>query len=305
VRKPPAADANSFYFGDGHDGVLNTKGDVNLQTYQDGPMVVKMYKSVTINAGHKVTTSMRNRGVLIYSQGDCVIDGELSMTKRGAKFDPTESVPSTGLKIGFPTSIANGGTDTLQASTMAGAGSEAMAAVKNHPSHGLGKLFIINRFGANGAPGNEKDSHGSVGGSGSNVRLNLMSGGGGGGATGYHGIHGVHLASGAQGTAFSGGAGAGGTRDSGSSLTAVKQYGTKYPAEKFGGAGGGGSGGGNWASGGGAGNPGGKFSAGGTYKKTSKWRRWYRGPCHLDLRWQLFRERKDYCNGRKGRRRAR
>ena len=77
ILQPPPADANAFYFGDGSDGVLKTNGNVNFAAAKDGPMIVKMFKSVTINAGHRVTTSQRNRGLMIYSQGDCTINGEV------------------------------------------------------------------------------------------------------------------------------------------------------------------------------------------------------------------------------------
>ena len=71
---------------------------------------------------------------------------QLTMTKRGANFDPSKSVDSSGLKITFPTAIQNGGEDSLQKPTLKGAGSEAMEAIANHPGKGIGKMFIINRF---------------------------------------------------------------------------------------------------------------------------------------------------------------
>ena len=68
------------------------------------------------------------------------------MTKRGAKYDPSKTVSSSGLKLGFPTPLNEGGDDTLTASNLGGAGAAAEAAATKHPKSGQGKLFIINRY---------------------------------------------------------------------------------------------------------------------------------------------------------------
>ena len=71
---------------------------------------------------------------------------QLTMTKRGAKFDPSDTVSSSGLKLGFPTPLNEGGDDNLKASDLGGAGSAAVAAASKHPKTGQGKLFLINRY---------------------------------------------------------------------------------------------------------------------------------------------------------------
>ncbi len=48
----------------------------------DGDMVIKEYTSMTINSGDTVTVDQPCRGLFIYVQGDCTIDGTLSMTAK-------------------------------------------------------------------------------------------------------------------------------------------------------------------------------------------------------------------------------
>ena len=45
----------------------------------DGDMVVKQYTSMTIDAGDTVTVDAPCRGLFILVQGDCTINGTLSM----------------------------------------------------------------------------------------------------------------------------------------------------------------------------------------------------------------------------------
>ncbi|MGC5328873.1 hypothetical protein [Brevibacillus sp. SYSU BS000544] len=70
------------YFGTGADGVLNTTGNVTLPSTLDGTRVVKHYSSITINAGHVLTVSNRCKGLLLYSQGDVIINGSIDMSSK-------------------------------------------------------------------------------------------------------------------------------------------------------------------------------------------------------------------------------
>ena len=86
----------------------------------DGDYVVKEYTSMIIDAGDTVTVDQPCRGLMILVQGDCTINGTLSMKQRGAKANPTASggsdsntVDSNGLRLPFLTSS---GSDTLTAS---------------------------------------------------------------------------------------------------------------------------------------------------------------------------------------------
>lgn len=73
------------WFGTGADGNLNTTASVTFATTLDGEVLVKNYKSLTVNAGHTMTVSTRCRGLLIYVGGDCTINGTVTMTAKGAK----------------------------------------------------------------------------------------------------------------------------------------------------------------------------------------------------------------------------
>ena len=65
------------FWGNGSDGALTTSGNISFGSVQDGDVVVKQFTNFTINAGHTVTTSNRCRGLVIYVNGDCTINGTL------------------------------------------------------------------------------------------------------------------------------------------------------------------------------------------------------------------------------------
>ena len=77
----------------------------------DGDMVVKQYSSMTINNGDTITTDQPCRGLMILVQGNCTINGTLSMTGRGGYSNPTtnggsdsNTVDANGLRMPFATS---------------------------------------------------------------------------------------------------------------------------------------------------------------------------------------------------------
>lgn len=75
----------STYFGEGTDGDLITTGNVSFSSTLDGPTVYKHFNNLVINEGHVVTVANRCKGMVIYCDGDCTINGTLSMTARGCK----------------------------------------------------------------------------------------------------------------------------------------------------------------------------------------------------------------------------
>lgn len=184
----------------------------------DGDMVVKNYTTLTVGAGNTLTTEQACRGLFIYVQGDCTINGTLSMTARGAAVDPTVAgasdnlaVNSTGLRYGVS---YTGGTDSLTMSTSEfnGCGTNIKSAIANVLS-GSGtnyKVVSIPRTGAAATataadPTLYRDgNNGANGQTGSGGSGQAAPAGGGGGTAGYGGA----------GTCFSGGAGGGGTRSS-------------------------------------------------------------------------------------------
>lgn len=81
-------------FGDGSDGVLNTTSNVIIPVaQQDVTTVIKNYKSLTINAGHTMSLASRCRGLIIYVDGDVVINGTIDVTGKSAFVNPNSVEP--------------------------------------------------------------------------------------------------------------------------------------------------------------------------------------------------------------------
>ena len=240
----------------------------------DGDMWVGNFTGLTIDASVTFTTDQPCRGMLLYVDGDCVINGALSMIARGGLSDPTTSggsdssaVSSTGLRLAMFTAS---GTDTLAAADFAGCGNGPVAAVANQGAvSGNGTIFTISKVGAAGgasravtADGSQHTFDGNAGSAGTTGGVTLSTGGGGTGAFWLSGVYSVSLTIGAGGTggAFSGGAGSGAAGNysmgGGQTVAAGGDYGGAgsnaigYTYNNFRGA-----------SGGGAGNPGGTKTA--------------------------------------------
>lgn len=255
------------YFGEGTDGDVVISADTSLAATQDGDMVVKHYKSLTINAGKTLTTAARCRGLLVYVRGDCVINGKLSMTGRGCKANPADAavtantpvapgcghaVPADGITI---RRLAAGVTDTdTDEDLLWGCGAAAAAAETKQPRvTGNGRVIRIPRVGGAGAPATAVEYNGT-GPTGGTAANGSGGGGGGGGSVGCNG------GAGAAGTCFSGG-GAGGGSTRGSSNHDLQTGGA---AAAYGGAGGAADGyDSTTPCTGGAGNPGGAGDQGG------------------------------------------
>lgn len=221
------------YFGNASDGSLITTGN-NTFTVQnkngsyDGDMVVKQYSSLTVNAGHTITPDQPCRGMFIYVDGDCVVNGKISMTARGAAADPTTSgasdssaVQTAGLRYGIK---MTGGTDALSMAggvTFSGCGNAAKNAVANQVS-GDGSNYTIHTVprtanngsnrpsvSGNGTKENPADIRGGNAASGS-----YACGGGGAGGQAYESGDGRGGAGG-NSTCFTGGSGGGGAAGGG------------------------------------------------------------------------------------------
>lgn len=238
------------YFGNGLDGIVTISSNTSLVVPNkngsyDGDMVVMNYQSLTINNGVTLTTDQPCRGLLIYVDGNCTVNGILSMKQRGALANPTVNgasdlnpVSSDGLRFPFRTSS---GTTSLSSSNILlnGCGNLARSSIENHPSlFSNGTVITISRTGAAGGGSNSSGNNGSTG----------QSGGGGGGQSlqgqAPQGVGG----NGAAGTCFSGGSGGGG---------GGWDNGAGGPGTLYGGRGGDGNGAGgcNFHTGGGSGNP--------------------------------------------------
>ena len=247
------------YFGDGSDGAFTSAGTHNQSvsntngTY-DADMYIGQYTSFNLQSGHTFSTNQACRGMLLYVQGDCTINGTIDMTARGASADPTNTaswgsagsdgntVGANGLQIGL---IKSGSTQTFtnDGSGFNGCGTEARNAVANQSNiSGNGKIYTVSRQGAGGGSGNHGNNS-RAGNNGSNGGSTNSTGGGGSGAT--SGSSANNAGNGSYGSCWSGGSGGAGTHST---------TGPTMHALEWGGRGGYGDFGGNS---GGAGNPGG------------------------------------------------
>lgn len=70
------------YFGDGSDGVLNVTSNTTLPSSKDR-VIVKYYRSITVNSGITLTVSNPCAGMILYSLGDVIINGKISVSQKG------------------------------------------------------------------------------------------------------------------------------------------------------------------------------------------------------------------------------
>ena len=258
------------YYGDGSDGAVTTSGNVtytvaNKNGSYDGDMYVANYTALTVSAGHTITVDQPCRGLFIYVDGDCTVNGAISMTKMGGLSDPTASggsdsntVGASGLQLGLITpsgssSLTNDGTG------FNGAGNAVRTATANQDDISSdGTIFTISKAGATGGAqvscgGSCASNSGNVGSAGTTGGVTLSAGGGGSGGcyTECGWADTSRGGAGGQGGAFSSGSGGGG------SYSKFYSNATGGAGGNYGGAGGNGVGIDGNAASGGAGNPGG------------------------------------------------
>lgn len=217
-------DADLNYWGDESDGAFDSAGsDVDFASTTDGPVVVKNFTSFQIDATDLVTVLNRCKGLVIYCTGNAVIDGELSMTGKGANADPTtlNAIAATGIRLAR---FKTGETDTLAGSDVGGVGADGVGAAwiaaeaQQDGISGNGKIYVIEREGGAGAvyPGLTGTQGGLPGGT--------VTNGTGGGGTGsvFQTVSGASEAGdGAEGNCYAGGPGGGSAAASGTNLSAT------------------------------------------------------------------------------------
>ena len=239
---PLSAETDKFY----EITVANKDGDY------DGDMALKQYSGLTIDSGYVLTTDQPCAGLMVLVDGNCTINGALSMTARGANRNPT-GVASGGIDL--PVKPASGGlSESLSGGAVFdGCGTAVEALEGNFPNSGSGTMLNIPKVGMPSASTNDSSVTGWNKHNGDDADNYTVSSSWGSrptdcGKTGEGGAgpgKGSGLNCGA-GTCFSGGSAAGGSYQ-GQSLT----------ANSWGGAGTDGQNSGDWSCGGGAGNPGG------------------------------------------------
>lgn len=266
------------YFGDGSDGALNTTGNVtytvpNKNGSYDGDYVVKQYTSLTVNSGHTITTDQPCKGLMLLVNGDCVIDGAVSMRYRGAANNPDNTTNADGLQL--PVLTADG-TATLAAADFAGCGSDITTILSNQGAiSGNGHIIRLPKRGASGGLGHvggtSTNGAGSAGANGQSTLANsiytvtLGGGGGGGKYSDTNTCGGSDAGRGGNGggaTCFSGGTGGGGKMSGTNPSDSVADDGDNNGGQ--GGKGGNGHCGGVHTVTGGCGNPGGTDQYGST-----------------------------------------
>ena len=231
----------------------------------DGDYVIKHYTTLTVSSGNTLTTDQPCKGMFIYVQGDCTINGTISMRGRGAAANPDSYLNSAGIK--YPVLHAST-TATLSAADFTGCGTAITTAVANQPGpSGNGKIINIPKRGNSGgaaiSAGISSQNSGNTGSAasvsdGSTVTVYLAGGGSGGEYSDNNSCNGnttVVTGRGGNATAFSGGCGGGGKMSGVGVSNANATDGSDNGGE--GGHGGNGHCGGPHLTAGGVGNPGG------------------------------------------------
>ena len=115
------------YFGTGADGNVTISADTELGTTEDGDILVKNYGNLTIDATKTLTVDNRCRGLVLFVDGNLVVNGTISMTARGCHANPADSgitgdtpvAPGDGSAVGASgvrfTFLTASDTDTLSA----------------------------------------------------------------------------------------------------------------------------------------------------------------------------------------------
>ena len=226
-----------------------------IPSVQDGPTVAQRYRNLTINAGVTLTTQYRCCGLVLIVDGDLTVNGTISMTARGAHFQPNgghriknELLPAKDVvyEIDIPATADEIAAFLLREKRRYHSLDELPAIVRPtlycRGPHGNvytpADMGVVPSIGGAGGAGvsNGAGTAGTAG-------LGRRCGGGGAGGRRADGYSGYFSGSGSAGTCYSGGSGGGG-----SNQTSNGSAGAGY-----GGAGGAGA----VSCGGGSGNPGG------------------------------------------------
>jgi len=277
------------YYGNGSDGAAVISSDTQLTVLNkngsyDGDYVLRQYTSLTINSGATLTTDQPCKGLFIYVEGNCTINGTLSMRARGAASNPDSVLGANGIR--YPVRTAAGNSATLAASEFSGCGSAIVTAVANQPGGSGRRIIQIPKRTSNGGASvsgslsfNQSGNAGTAGTNSGTDTLVLSPGGGGGGGVYSDGnscnsnSSGIVSGRGGNATAFSGGTGGGGKMSGTGVGGSVASQGSDDGGE--GGEGGNGHCGGVHVTTGGVGNPGGwdQFGSSSQSGYTQTWQR--------------------------------
>ena len=185
----------------------STNFTVGNSSSYDGDMVVKNFESLTINNGVTVSSSNPCKGMLIFVQGNCTINGTLTCHPSQGSF--------TGLPSSLTYPVITSGGSSLSNGDFTGMGATAPGVltsyVNQYISGKTGVTFTLNRQGSNdntaetGPGGYPGFASGCCFGQGAASRESGTAFGGGGGVGGSCGCHGTNPG---QATRTQGGTGA-------------------------------------------------------------------------------------------------
>ena len=208
----------SNYFGTGADGTQTYTGINYIDSIRDGDVVVKNYENLTINENSVLTTTNRCRGLVIYVTGNCIVNGRLTMQRRGCTANPndvtsttfTPNPPSDNNPVGSNgiviARLSNGYTESGKSEVNGCGLALVQAETKQSALNGDGVKFQVYKEGALGGAGGKTNLaiHSGFPG---NTSSKCTGGGAGGGAE-YTCNKGAFSGSpGTSGTCFSGGTG--------------------------------------------------------------------------------------------------
>lgn len=219
--------------------------DVIYSSSNDGNAVVRQLTSITINNGDTVSVQNRCKGLILYCQGDCVINGTLTMTAKGAgPGAPSSPVPGNGLRWAWLKNGASDGPFVSGDFPLGALGPEASPHT-NPDAFGTPEAIAVQSTKVGGSGGaatsgpvdSGPPNADRVGGTATNGT------GGGGGGMGYNGggIGGVGNCWGGGGGGGGGGAGGSGTAGGAGSGTAGGNGGPGPEGGRVGGGGGAGA----------------------------------------------------------------
>jgi len=119
------------FFGDGSDGAATISSNTDLTSTTDGEFVIKQYTSLTVNSGIQLSVSNRCKGLIIYVQGACTLNGTISMSGKGPNLTSADNgliyryyPDSAGVRglIAEFLSVATGGSGGIGVSSNANGG---------------------------------------------------------------------------------------------------------------------------------------------------------------------------------------
>jgi hypothetical protein len=179
--------ARGNYFGSGADGAVTIASNTTWETStgtDDTGCIIKNFSSLTIDSSATVTANHRAQFMLVYVQGDCTINGTLSMSFKGAAATPATALAVQRLLPQFVSTESPSQTFTIP---LVGAAGGAGSATGNHLPGANGVDGVNGQTGGGGGGSGGAGGSGVFGNGGNGAAGSCFCGGSGGGGGGYDG----------------------------------------------------------------------------------------------------------------------